>query len=347
MMNSSVMHSRNRHVRGIGMAGLLACVAVLQGCATAERFVTPSVRSFDAPETATPESRTPTLRVMTLNLAHGRGDAFHQLLQKGTATRDNLDRVSAVLQREAPHVVALQEADGPSYWSGNFHHVDYLAERTRFTHAVDGLHVDGLGLAYGTALLADTPLQQPAVVTFDPEEAATPKGFVVSTIDWPGVPGLQVDVVSLHLEFSSADMRRQQARELIDFMQDRQRPLVVMGDFNTQWQDEGTALQVIAGALGLTAWQPEASGQGTFAIGDKRLDWILVSDGLEFRTHQVLEDELSDHRGVIAELGLGEQLARAHGQALDRDYTEVAQTAIESLLPVADDAAGTVCGVPC
>ena len=65
-----------------------------------------------------------TLRVMTLNLAHGRGEAFHQLFQKSTTIIQNLDEISAMLKREQADVVALQEADAPSFWSGNFHHVD-------------------------------------------------------------------------------------------------------------------------------------------------------------------------------------------------------------------------------
>jgi endonuclease/exonuclease/phosphatase family metal-dependent hydrolase len=299
------------------IAMLLTSLLLLQGCATAERHVVPDVRTFDSRD-GLPDPQdgsNATVRVMTLNLAHGRGESFHQLLQKTDATIGNLEKVSTLLQRERPDVVALQEADGPSYWSGNFHHVDYLAQRADFSHAVNGLHVDGLGLAYGTALLSDLDLEQAEVVTFNPDLAMTPKGFVVSTIEWPGQALVKVDVVSLHLEFSSAETRRLQARELIDFMRARQRPMIVMGDFNTEWAEENTAVQLIADELGLTAYRPQEQGQGTFASNDKRLDWILISPGLEFRQYQVMSDAVSDHRGVIAELGLNNRLVR-------NDYAE-------------------------
>ena len=294
------------------IAMLLASLLLLQGCATAERHVIPDVRTFDSRDTLSDpqDGSNATVRVMTLNLAHGRGESFHQLLQKTDATIGNLEKVSALLQRERPDVVALQEADGPSYWSGNFHHVDYLAKRADFSHAVNGLHVDGLGLAYGTALLSDLGLEQAEVVTFNPDLAMTPKGFVVSTIEWPGQDHIKVDVVSLHLEFSSAETRRQQALELIDFMRDRQRPMIVMGDFNAEWSEENNPVELIAGELGLSAYRPQAEGQGTFAYNGKRLDWVLISAGLEFRSYQVMSDAVSDHRGVVAELGLNNRLVR-------------------------------------
>lgn len=39
-----------------------------------------------------------------------------------------------VITRENPHVVALQEADGPSFWSGKFNHVDYLARTGGYSY---------------------------------------------------------------------------------------------------------------------------------------------------------------------------------------------------------------------
>jgi endonuclease/exonuclease/phosphatase family metal-dependent hydrolase len=295
-------------------ACLLVSALILQGCAIADLRTLPEVHSFEVPavaSTAMHAADHSTLRVMTLNVAHGRGQAFHQLLQKTDTIVHNLNGISAMLQREQADVVALQEADGPSYWSGNFHHVDYLARQGVFSNAVNGMHVDGLGLSYGTALLSKLELRHAAAVTFNPDLAVTPKGFVVSTIDWPGQPHVQLDVVSLHLDFSSEDTRRQQARELIEFMRDRDRPMIVMGDFNADWGGKDSVVRLIAGELALSAYDPAGTGQVTFPFRNKRLDWILVSSGLEFREYQVVADAVSDHRGVIAELGMNTQLVNA------------------------------------
>ena len=294
-------------------ASLLASVLSLQGCATAELHSQLDARSFELPEaSAVPLNAGDhlTLRVMTLNVAHGRGEAFHQLFQKSDTIARNLDEISVMLKREQPDVVALQEADAPSFWSGNFHHVDYLARQASYSSAVNGTHVDGPGLAYGTALLANTDLRYAESVTFNPDIALTPKGFVVSTVEWPGQPHVQVDVVSLHLDFSSEMTRRQQALELIEFMRGRNRPMIVMGDFNADWDASDATVRLIASELALNAYDPGGEGQNTFPYRGKRLDWILVSSGMEFREYQVVSDAVSDHRGVIAELGLGTRFVK-------------------------------------
>ncbi|MEA2094044.1 MAG: endonuclease/exonuclease/phosphatase family protein, partial [Pseudomonadota bacterium] len=139
-----------------------------------------------------------------------------------------------------------------------------------------------------------------------PAYSFMPKGFVVSTIIWPDGSGIEIDIdiVSLHLTFSSEEIRRKQAAELIDVLQVRNRPVIIMGDFNTEWQSENSSVQFITEALGLNAYQPEMTGLETFPGLGRRLDWILVSPDFEFRSYRLLPDIVSDHRGVIAELVL-------------------------------------------
>jgi endonuclease/exonuclease/phosphatase family metal-dependent hydrolase len=158
---------------------------------------------------------------MTLNIAHGRGDSFHQLLQRSATTVANLDAIATLLRDSGADVVALQEADGPSFWSGNFSHIDYLADNGSFSQSVHGAHVDGMGLSYGTALIANLDLKDPKAITFDPALSPVPKGFVVSTISWPGRPDIDVDIVSVHLDFASRAIRKKQAMELIETLRDR------------------------------------------------------------------------------------------------------------------------------
>ena len=161
-----------------------------------------------------------------------------------------------------------------------------------------------VGLAYGTALVSGIALHNPQAVTFDPKLSLTPKGFVVSTISWPGQPDIKLDIVSVHLDFSSESVRRKQASELIAVMQDRGRPMILMGDFNTDWNHDASTVRFIADELGLSAYSPDAGDLETFAFLNKRLDWILVSAGLEYNSYSVVSDVVSDHRGVFAELVL-------------------------------------------
>lgn len=278
----------------------------LQGCATANLNTAPAVRAYPAGTervSGVNAAREGRLRIMTFNIAHGRGESFHQLLQNSTTTLANLDSIAALLRDSGAHVVALQEADGPSFWSGNFNHIDHLADNAAYSRSLHGLHVDAMGLAYGTALIARLDLRDPQAITFNPELSPVPKGFVVSSINWPGNADIEVDVVSIHLDYASAATRRKQAAELIATLQHRQRPVILMGDFNSDWRENST-VRHISKTLGLTAYRPEDTGLETFPAFGQRLDWILVSKGIAFRSYDVLPDSLSDHRGVLAELEL-------------------------------------------
>ncbi len=316
------MGSDNRLVQFlIGMtlpAFLLLSILTLQGCATASLDATPSVQSYQVDSDSTLVSNTDRngrLKVMTLNMAHGRGDGFHQLLQHSETTFANLDAIASLLKEKGADVVALQEADAPSFWSGGFNHVDYLAKKADFSHAVQGKHADGLGLSYGTALISRLELRDPKVITFDPRLSPVPKGFLVSTVNWPGNPGVDVDVVSLHLDFTSRSARKKQAMQLIETLRGRNRPVIIMGDFNTDWKKDST-VRYISQALALSPYNPEEPDLETFPAFGKRLDWILVSPGISFHTYRVVPNKLSDHYGVLAEL------------ALDRDERNYKRTAL-------------------
>ena len=290
--------------------GLLLLLLLLSSCATVNLHSTPSVQSFQGPQPygqKAKDSDQPGLRVMTLNVAHGRGTGFHQLLQHPDETRENLDNIATLLKDTAPDIIALQEADGPSFWSGNFNHVEYLGSRSEFSHSVQASHVDGMGLSYGTALMSRLDLSNPQAVTFDPSLSPVPKGFVVSTINWPGNKDIDIDVISVHLDFMSKSIRGKQAEELVAIVRARNNPVIIMGDLNTEWHQPDSAAQYLTGKLGLTAFQPQNTELVTFPALEERLDWILISSDLEFLSHEIIGSGISDHRGVVAEVTLSGQ----------------------------------------
>ncbi len=250
------------------------------------------------------------LKVMTLNLAHGRKNAWHQAFLKRRQIEAHLNDVAEVICRERPDVIALQEADGPSIWSGRFDHVAHLAERAEMPCFVRGEHVRRLKLCYGTALLSRHPLEDSVVRTFAPSPLTLPKGFVVASLRWSGEPQREVDVASVHLDFSRRSVRRRQVEEIVRLMSGRDRPRVLMGDLNCEaGRREGT-IRELSSALSLKLYRSEATGMDTFPLRRKRFDWILISRELEFHHHATLPDVLSDHRAVVASVRVGNR--RAH-----------------------------------
>jgi endonuclease/exonuclease/phosphatase family metal-dependent hydrolase len=265
----------------------------------------PEVSVLPFPESRSSHQRVqnkPSLRVMTLNVAHGRKDGLHQVFQSSSTIKTNLEEVAAVLRQIEPDIVALQEADGPSVWSGNLNHVQRLAEDSAFQYAVLGEHAQAPWLINGTAILSTLPLDTPLSVTFSPTPPSWPKGFVLATVEWPGDSGTTVDIVSVHLDWSRPSVRDEQVDEIIQTLSQRENPLIVMGDFNCDWSTPDSALRRLARQLHLSAYEPEMLDHVTFPPRDSRYDWILISDELEFKNYRIVPHRISDHLAVVSEI---------------------------------------------
>lgn len=245
------------------------------------------------------ESTEPTLTLVSLNLAHGRSDSFSQLLLSGKTIRHNLDNVAHYLQKVKADVVALQEADGPSNWSGKFDHVDHLAREAGYYGHVRSEHVNNWFGDYGTGLLSQLPIVESFGVTFQPTPPTTRKGFTLASIQWrydAARDPITVDVVSLHLDFARNTARKRQIMELLSVMRQRHNPTIIMGDFNNEWIATSFTTENFARFRTLHTIDHKDSLR--FSYGDKRLDWVLLSDELQFISYDIDDVELSDHRPV-------------------------------------------------
>jgi len=290
---------------GWASASAVSAAAVLASAVPASGAKTPTLHI--APSMGVPHGEREavgTLRVLSLNVAHGRANGSNQLLQRDAHRRATLAQIGALLAREAPHVVGLQELDGPSFWSGSFSHLEALASHAGFSFAVHGEHVAFPFLRYGTGLLSHRELKDAVAYTVAPSPPTFSKGFTLATVEV--APGRDVDVVSVHLDFASAKVRARQIDEMLGVLSEREHPLVVMGDFNAEWDDEGSAVRVLAERLGLDAHAPERvpAEVATFPGASSRIDWILVSPSLTFERYEVLDDVVSDHLAIVADVRL-------------------------------------------
>ncbi len=245
-----------------------------------------------------PENRL--IKVITFNMAHGRSSGPNQVFQPEEDIRKNLAGIAEMLKREKPFAAALQEADGSSLWSGSFDHTAWVAELAGYPYYCRGAHVHGLGLSYGTALISMTSPFDPQSVRFSVSSFHPPKGFIVSAFTPPWQGAEPVDIASVHLDHSSEAERKKQAAELASFFSSRNSPLILMGDFNSEW--DGEIIQLLTDLLNLKAYRPEEQDLGTFTGSGRRIDWILISKQLDFISYRVLKDRLSDHYAVCADI---------------------------------------------
>ena len=281
---------------------LLASLTTWITSGTSQQITARVHHRADTTKTPVPGTARPagTLQVMTLNLAHGRRDSLNQIFLGRQTIRRNLAKIAAVIKTYRLDAVALQEADHVSFWSGHFDHISFLAAQARLPYSLHGLHVDGLKIRYGTALLTRHAPHDSYSYVFKPSPPTFSKGFVITTIGWPGDPDFKVDLVSVHLDYSRHAIRRQQLEKMLAFLRQRNRPTILMGDFNVDWRQEKQGLYRLLIQQGFEGTKPAAGRQVTFPSAGTRLDWILVSHGLQLKSETILKQNISDHYAVIA-----------------------------------------------
>ncbi len=250
----------------------------------------------------------PLLSVLTLNMAHGRKDAFNQMLQKTSTTRRNLEEMADYFRDSGADLIALQEADASSRWSGKFNHVEFVSDNSPYPCRIHAGHASKYMYNFGTALLSRVSFTNSLMHSFEPSPPTTTKGFVMGRVLWNPDGSLPepvvVSVISVHLDFSRKKVRDAQTAEMREVLKDLQEPIIILGDFNADWTSKDSAIKAIVANEIYKVYKPEATGLGTYKSGKDRLDWILISKDLEFVNYEVPQLVLSDHQPVLATLKL-------------------------------------------
>jgi endonuclease/exonuclease/phosphatase family metal-dependent hydrolase len=288
-----------------GSLAILAILSMQMACAAPVNSLDPT------PCQIQPESSVitaPYLSVLTLNLAHGRKVAFNQMFQKSSETRRNLDKVARFISNSGAHLVAFQEADFASRWSGKFNHVEFISQQSPYPCRIHAHHAKKYMYDFGTALLSSVPYTHSLTHTFEPSPPTTNKGFVMGEVLWNPDGRLSqpvtVSVISVHLDFSRKKVREAQTEEMRTVLPELKEPVIILGDFNADWNSKDSAIKAIVADGKFKAYQPEATHLGTYKSGKHRLDWILISKDLEFVTYEVPQIVLSDHQPIQATLKL-------------------------------------------
>ncbi len=254
------------------------------------------------------------LRLITYNIAHGRGLSLYQGITRTTRVRYNLLRIARVLRTFKADVVALQEVDFDSHWNGRFDLLDFLREKAWFKHACQGANTVRAGkkpLRYGNGILSRKPVQAWENYPFGSAKLGE-KGFLYAQID---LGNAWLPIINLHLDFRSKTRRLAQLERVTAFIRDlgaadgekpRLMPLVC-GDFNVSRASQTDAVRTLFHFLaerGGYELYPHGKGSKTFPsfFPTRTLDFIFVPKSVKVERCEVLPIHLSDHRPVLIEL---------------------------------------------
>lgn len=253
------------------------------------------------------------VRLLTLNIAHGRGLSTYQGFHSARGIERNLNRIAHLLRKAAPDVVAMQEVDEDSHWNKGIHLLNSLQEKSGYSHGYLGVHNKRGGrlpLAYGNGLLARLPIEHAEHRAFG-QASLGEKGFMYAEL---GLPQGHLPVVNLHLDFRSRRRRIHQIERLIDYLDERAEKAsdgpffhpVICGDFNAR---EGRPADAVRH---LFRYLQERCAYQLYPRGKRRtfpsvlpthgIDFFFIPPNYRVRHCEVLRAYVSDHRPILIEL---------------------------------------------
>jgi len=251
-------------------------------------------------------------RLMTLNIAHGRGLSFYQGFHSAKAIDRNLSRIAYLLRKHNADLVALQEVDEDSHWNKRIHLLDVLQEKAGYAHSYLGVHNKRTGklpLAYGNGLLTKFPIRHAEHQAFG-QASLGEKGFMCAElVTHHGI----LPLVNLHLDFRSRLRRVQQIEGLIQFLEDKQFTAdhtphlspVICGDFNACEGKSADAVRHLFRYLQeICEYQLYPQDKiRTFPsiLPTHGIDFIFIPPSYRVSRCEVPRVYVSDHRPVVVE----------------------------------------------
>jgi endonuclease/exonuclease/phosphatase family metal-dependent hydrolase len=253
------------------------------------------------------------LRIVTYNIAHGRGLQPIQGLTSRRKIRSNLLKIAALLTELRPDIVALQEIDENSSWAGRFDQLSFLREFTGLNYAAFGINnrrTGLLNLSYGNAILSRYPIVETENLVFGSSTLGE-KGFLYAEVD---VLGRRLPVVNMHLHYRSRVQRIRQIQQVTEYLTHKQlhrrdhglMAPVVCGDMNNpSHTDDATAsLLSYFSQHGRYSLHPRRAPTFPSPLPQRTLDFVFLPPGCVEVYCLVVRSWLSDHRPVMVEFKL-------------------------------------------
>lgn len=282
------------------------------------------------PENAPPPpSRAPdTLRVLTYNIAHGRGPELGADNTAGGDRGEKLARLHDIgndLRGLGLDLIFLQEVDFNTWWSHGIDQAAVIAETAGFDYVVRQRNYDtGVpGLRrydFGNALLSRLPVEEAERITLKPFSQwealfAGNHDALHARVRLGGDEVLRV--IGVHLDHRSENVRVEAAEALLRVQRRDSRPLILLGDLNStppgfpesESSHSGRNTIELLESFGILQRRPNRGRASHYdftfpSVAPRRIiDWILPDTNWRILEYRVLREiRHSDHLPVLATL---------------------------------------------
>jgi len=224
-------------------------------------------------------SETTSLRVLTYNIQQGYG-------QDGQIS---FDEQLAVIRRENPDVIGLQENDTARIANGNNDVVRYFADKLDMYSYYGPSTVAG---TFGIALLSRYPIQDPHTYYM------YSVGEQTATIAAQITLGETTYIVFVtHLGNGGPIIQQEQVLQLVEGKEN----VFLMGDFNFK---PGTGQYSVTTAMLSDAWllgRPQGNPSMEVDLAD-RIDYLFISPGIKIVQSRFLSGAESDHPALVTDI---------------------------------------------
>ena len=240
------------------------------------------------------------ITVMSYNVYHGENP-----YQTGTS---NLVEIADIIKQQNPDFVALQEVDSMTNRTAGFNNGKRInvAEELGVLTDMRGLFgkaIDYSNGGYGEGLLVP---KSDAVLSHQRHMLPIPKGGedrAVLLVHNQFPNGREFIFAGTHLCHQFAENRVAQAQEIVRYFRQKDKPVILCGDFNFQPDSEpyNIMMEFFDDAAILFG-----NPQNTYSAKnpDKRIDYVFLSKSHRWKVAdlKVLNEEASDHMPVVAKI---------------------------------------------
>jgi len=212
----------------------------------------------------------------------------------------DLEGLIKFIREVNPDLIGLQEVGRNWSQINQFDDIPGILALRLGMFPIYSVALDRNGRYFGNLLLSRYPIVQSWSQTLPSE--LEQRSVALAQID---IQGIKVNFATTHLGLSVTD-RIQQANAIQELLDQINGPLIVAGDFNAGIMDPAV-MSFRENFLDLQE-QTGMAGMGTFRLKNEkigeRIDYIFSSFDLQLNKIEVLDNLVSDHLPVVAEISL-------------------------------------------